>query len=226
MSQPTAQGWGTPPPSPPQPPKARRPFLVTKIAVGVAAGIALFLIGGLILLAALVGDNADSGKRATAAAPATTEAAPTDETAQEAPTPAVELAIGDTASITAEDGDAEIAVTRIQAATAQPGMKVNGLQVLDPEPAKHGFYVIAHVKVTGTRGSLDINPFDFYVKSAGGFHTEDAEYLDAWGSALDAATLHAGEHVAGTIVYDVPSRHGKLAYAPNYGAGAVATWTF
>jgi hypothetical protein len=69
-----APGWGPPTtPPPPTPPKRKRQFLVTKIAVGVAAGIALFIVGGIVLLAVtLSGGSSTSGKQATIATPAAT----------------------------------------------------------------------------------------------------------------------------------------------------------
>jgi hypothetical protein len=70
-----APGWG--PPAEPQPPKPKRQFLVTKIAIGVAAGITLFLVGSVVVLGMLLASGSDSGKHAAApAAAATTRPSP------------------------------------------------------------------------------------------------------------------------------------------------------
>jgi hypothetical protein len=76
--QPSGQqqpGWGPPPE--PQPPKPKRQFLVTKIAVGVAAGIALFLVGVIVLLGVLLSSGSDSATpTATTSLAVTTRPAP------------------------------------------------------------------------------------------------------------------------------------------------------
>jgi Domain of unknown function (DUF4352) len=214
--------WGQPPD--PQPPKQKRQFLVTKIAIGVAAGIALFLVGVLVLISIAIGGNSTGGKQATTGftAPASTptDATP-DVTSPPASTPASEFVAGDTGSFNSGDGGAaDITVTKIEIA------KTVDIILGDVELPKHGFYVIAHVKVTGTSGSYDINPIDFYIKSSNGYHTENPEYFDKPGPPLDSGTLHEGEHISGTIIYDAPTKHGKLAYSPNYDGEPLATWSY
>ncbi len=220
-----APGWGHLPD--PQPPKPKRQFTVTKIAIGVAAGIALFLVGVFVLIAIAIGGSSTNGKQATTAAPATTEfsspaSTPTDTTPDVTEPPASnisDLAAGDTGSFTSEDGGAaDIAITKIESATRDPSEF--------GERASHGWYIVVHLKATGTSGSYDVNSSDFYVKASNGYHSEDAEYLDSWGPALEGGTLHNGEHVSGTIVYDMPTRHGKLVYSPNYDGEPLATWSY
>lgn len=99
------QQWGPNPPPPPQPPswgqqqpphpdlpqppapKQKRQFLVTKIAIGVAAGIALFLIGMIVLVAVLLSSGKTSDKQATGT-PATIASQPAEEPATTEQTPA------------------------------------------------------------------------------------------------------------------------------------------
>jgi hypothetical protein len=228
MSQSTQQTpeEGLPPTTPP--PKPKRQFLVTKIAVGVAAGIALFLIGSGVLIAVLLAGGSSGDKHATATAPVTTEFIPPpsappdttpDMTAPPTPVTAGKLAIGETGSFTSEDGSAaDITITKVEVTTRDPSPY--------GERAKHGFFVVFHVKTSGTSGGYDVNTFDFYATSSNGYHTEEPEYLDSWGPTFEGGTVHEGEHQSGTIVYDLPTRHGKLVYSPNFDNEALATWSY
>jgi predicted secreted protein len=227
VSNQTQPGWEAPTePSAPRPPKPKRQFLVTKIAVGVAAGIALFIVGMIVLVAVLISGSSTGSKQTTVATPTTADfsapaSTPTDTTPDVTEPPAntpSDLAAGDTGSFTSDAGAGDITVTKIQAATRDPGEF--------GERAKHGWYVVIHLKATGTSGSYDVNSFDFYAKASNGYHTEDAEYLESWGPALDGGTLHSGEHISGTIVYDMPTKHGKLVYSPNLDGEPLATWSY
>lgn len=240
MTQPPqTPGWGPPTQPPAKPPRQPRQFTITKVAIGVAAGIALFIVGGIVLIAVVVGGGATTASKVSGPTPAATEgptsppwdtgatgadqATAADEGTTPTGVPVVNLAVGESGTVTSEDGSGELVVTKIQTTKLQTVADAFGPDLLVP---KHGWYVIAHVRATGTSGSFEINPLDFYIKSSNGFHTEDPEYLDAWGPALDSATLHGGEHVSGTIVYDVPTRHGKLVYSPNLDGEPLATWSY
>jgi Domain of unknown function (DUF4352) len=225
----TQQGprWGEPgyvnPHIPPRPKTPRsRVLLATVLAVAglLAIGTAVDLLGG-----------GDSGTKTAAPAPTVASvpsaSVPMDTTPDVTEPPVetpLDLAVGDAGSFTSDEGDADNTVTKFEATKAKP-------EIIDGERfgllvPKHGWNVVVHVKAAGTSGSYDFNSFDFYVKSSNGFHTEDPEYMEDWGPSLDSGTLHAGEHLSGTIVYDVPTRHGKLVYAPNYGGEPLATWSF
>jgi len=56
----------------------------------------------------------------------------------------------------------------------------------------------------------------------------DQTIAPGFGSSLDLATLHDGEHTSGVLVFDVkPSaQHGLVAYAPNYQGPAIVTWSY
>ena len=222
MSQSTqSPEWGSPPA--PQPPKQKRQFLVTKIAIGVAAGIALFLIGLVMLVGVLIGGSSTGDKQATAAAPITTQFTPPDstptDTAPAAQPPEVGK-VGDTVTATGDDGAAaDITITKIATRYA----------ALDYQTAEHGMFLIVYVKVSGTAQSFDINPLDFYVTGADGSHYEDPTYASTGDTpALDSGTLHAGEHMRGVLVYDVnpKAKHGKFAYSPNLDGEPIATWSY
>jgi hypothetical protein len=220
---------------PPTPPPARRkpkwyasPLFWTLTLVG--------LIGLLVATVLIAGPV----QRRTASAPQTTTVAPAATTPiTEPPSSAPDvteppqtgpevLKVGQTLSVRQSadtsgysdpaQGSADITVTKVEAATREP--------VEFGSKPERGWFVVVHVKAVGTGGGLDVNPFDFYVKSPNGFHAEDSTYSDAWGPTFDSATLNKGEHVSGTLIYDVPSRHGQLVYAPNLDGEAIGIWKF
>jgi hypothetical protein len=49
-------------------------------------------------------------------------------------------------------------------------------------------------------------------------------YVTADGQDLNFATLGVGETTAGTLVFDMPSLHGRIAYAPNLDGQALGYW--
>jgi Domain of unknown function (DUF4352) len=192
---------------------------------------------GLLVAAVLI---AAPAQRRTASAPQTTTAAPAANTPTTTEPPSSEadvaepqtgpevLKVGQTLSVQQSadtsgfadpaEGGADITITKVEAATREP--------VSYGSKPERGWFVVMHVKAVGTGGGVDVNPFDFYVKSPNGFHAEDSTYSDAWGPTFDSATLNKGEHVSGTLIYDVPSRHGRLVYAPNLDGEAIGIWEF
>ena len=87
MSTQTPQipGW-----DPPTPPSPKRQHLVAKIAVGVAAGIALFIVGIIVLVAVAVSSSSPNTQAAdtTVATPASTTASPATMPVATKPKPA------------------------------------------------------------------------------------------------------------------------------------------
>ena len=71
---------------------------------------------------------------------------------------------------------------------------------------------------------------EFYVATKNREHIDegDGNSYDAinYDEALSYAELNAGEHKTGLLVFDSPSKHGTLNYAPNYESGPIASWTF
>jgi hypothetical protein len=73
-----------------------------------------------------------------------------------------------------------------------------------------------------------VNPFEFYVTGRNGSHYETGTFSDVWGPTFDGGTLHNGEHITGTIVYDVAlgAVHGKIGYSPNLDGVPLAMWAY
>jgi Domain of unknown function (DUF4352) len=238
MSDQTPQqpGWGPPPEPPAKPSRQPRQFTTTKIAIGVAAGIALFLIGAIVLLAVLLGSGSSGDKKATAApattaftAPASTpaESTPVDETPT---TQAPEVAsVGDSFSATADDGSgADITVAKVSTARYDPG-------TIEPndssfwEHPQHGLYLIVRVTAKGTGSTgFDFNPGSFSVVAPDGQTYDEQTYSDTWGQSFPDSSLHNGETRRGVLVFDVSKRaaHGQIAYDPNYSGDPIATWKY
>jgi Domain of unknown function (DUF4352) len=231
---PRQPGWG--PPSEPQPPKPKRQFLVTKIAVGVAAGIALFWVGGIVLLGILLSSSATKAHRVTAttaAAQAFTppDSAPADTLADQTPTTQAfaDGKVGDTFTATADDGSgADFTVTKITTASYDGG-------TIEPhdssfwEHPSHGLYLIVRLTVKGTGSTgLDINTSDFSVVAPDGQTSDEQTESDTWGQSLPLTSIHQGETRRGVIVFDVgkQGRHGKIAYDPNFSGDPIATWSY
>lgn len=115
-------------------------------------------------------------------------------------------------------------------------MTITGAKVVTGPQAEfgsapaHGYFVIATVKATAASGGqLDINPLDFYAK-ANSQHigTMDGNAMGAIDSSqeLTASTLNGGETATGQIVFDVPSAHGQIVYAPGLNSQALASWNY
>lgn len=101
------------------------------------------------------------------------------------------------------------------------------------EPPQNGYFVTVKVKVKilpGYTQGFDINPLDFYA-TVNGTHYDEANGTSLTGapgsdSQIDATTLNAGESSSGTLVFDLPGTHGKIAYSPNLEGGPLAYWKF
>lgn len=118
---------------------------------------------------------------------------------------------------------------------------LDGLKVTtwpaDPEfgsKPKHGYFVNVGVTTTADPGysdGLSIYSGDFYVVSSYGQHFNEGEgnSYDALKDSSDElpyTNLAAGEAVSGRLVFDVPSRHGVIAYSPNSDGQPIAEWKF
>ena len=221
-TQPT--GWGQPAAPSPKPPRHRRIPTLAWIAIAIVGAAAFMGIGIAINSSGppAATKNATQATEVPISPPADTGATPPDSTPDVTSPPASapsELAVGDTGSFTSDGGGAaDITVTKVDAATREPGEF--------GDTPEHGWFVILHVTETGTGGSYDVNPLDFYAKASNGFHAEDTAIVTHWGPSLDYGTLHDGEHLSGTLVYDVPTRHGKLVYSPNYQGEPLASWSY
>jgi hypothetical protein len=135
----------------------------------------------------------------------------------------VTLALGDSATITADGTDAGVINVKNLKITTRPYDKLIGSK---PE---EGSFLIFTVSLEAD-AYFDVLEDDFYVKTGKGEHIDEGG-----GSSLGAVDLddllgyvelNAGEHQTGLLVFDAPVKHGILAYAPNLEAGPIVTWKF
>jgi hypothetical protein len=101
------------------------------------------------------------------------------------------------------------------------------------EPPQHGYYVVAHVSartMNNFTDGFDVYSGDFYAKVAGQHFDEgdgNAYYaLTMNQEEMGYVTLAAGERAGGLLVFDVPSPHGQIVYAPNLDGQPLGSWKF
>jgi hypothetical protein len=135
------------------------------------------------------------------------------------------LKIGQAAIITIDGTEAaSLTIASVQAST-RPA------DVYGSAP-RHGNFLTVRVRAVvlpSYRNGFDIGPMDFYALLRSSYFEEgNGNALDAPGAdrELDYATLNAGESTSGTLVFDVPAKHGKIAYVPQFGDGPMGYWTF
>jgi len=124
---------------------------------------------------------------------------------------------GDTASISRYGHSvADVAVTHVGVATVEPG----------PAGARpeQGYFVVVRVRTVATGTSFDLSPYDFVLLERDGSRAPRATSTTAWRPPLAAASLTLAGDASGTIVFDAPSRHGRVAYAPH--GTALVEWRF
>jgi hypothetical protein len=207
--------------TPPTPPKPKRHWVRWTLA-GAGAAVLVFTVIGIAAGGSTTSTpTVQSSSSAPAAAPA--------QSAPEVPyTPPASdvLAVGETDVITQDGKDAAyITVTRVSVTTVPA----------DPEfgsAPQNGYYVTAHVGVRtldNFTGGFSLYSGDFYAK-AGSQHFDegDGNAYDAPGNGqeISFSNLGAGESSTGTLVFDMPSPHGKIAYAPNYDGQALVYWRY
>jgi Domain of unknown function (DUF4352) len=200
-----------------QPRPRRRRRWLRRIALGLAALVALII--GITV--------ASSGTHVTVTPPApaghSALASPAAPAALKAPS-TMGLAPGQsvTVSDTGLGYHGTVAITGAKVVT--------GPQAEFGSAPAHGYFVIATVKATAASGGqLDINPLDFYAKAKGQhIGTMDGNAMGAIDSSqeLTASTLNGGETATGQIVFDVPSAHGQIVYAPGLNSQALASWNY
>ncbi|HEY5987039.1 MAG TPA: hypothetical protein VIV12_11790 [Streptosporangiaceae bacterium] len=222
MQDTTSPTMSTPPRRPHWP--RRHPVLTTLAAV--AAGFTLLIIALGVVFGAAV-QQATQPNHITATHAAASQPAQPAATQPAQPAGPQTMALGDTAVISQDGRDAaHITVARVTT-TTQPA---------DPEfgmAPQNGWFVIVHIRARALgnySGGFDVNPFDFYAR-AGHRHYEQGngnafDALPMSQNTMDAVTLNAGESTSGVIVFDLPSPHGKIAYAPNFEGGPLGYWSF
>jgi hypothetical protein len=180
--------------------------------------------------AAFIRQLGDPGRASACTRPTDTPAPPAPASpvaSSPIPSPASNLAqVGDTMSITQDGQDAaDITITRVSV-TTQPADPEFG------EPPQNGYYVTAHVKVVvrpDFSGGFDVSSQDFYAKhGTDHFDEGNGNAFEAPGNSQDLSfsTLGAGETATGTLVFDMPAPHGRIAYAPNLNGQALGYWRY
>jgi uncharacterized protein DUF4352 len=200
-----------------QPRPRRRRRWLRRIALGLAA-LAALIIGITV---------ASSGTHVTVTPPApaghSAPASPAAPAAPKAPS-TMGLALGQSVTVS-DTGPGYHGTVTITGAKV-----VTGPQAEFGSAPAHGYFVIATVKATAASGGqLDINPLDFYAKAKGQhIGTMDGNAMGAIDSSqeLTASTLNGGETATGQIVFDVPSAHGQIVYAPGLNSQALASWNY
>lgn len=194
-------------------------------AVGGTVLGAIVMIGGLLATLLIIG--AIGTTAATIATvptiSATTEpsleyASPGGSTADTSDTHPAAVPFGRVMNVS--DSDGESARMSVSAPT---NVKKDSEFAPDPE---HGRFVSFLVNVTADSGAtFTYNALDWYVRGPDGAHY-DGTYAGDTDKALNSGVLNSGEHVAGTLTFDVPAGHGTLVYAPNLTTGSVAEWSY
>jgi hypothetical protein len=89
----------------------------------------------------------------------------------------------------------------------------------------HGQYISFTVTIKATSEGISTNPMYFYVRDAAGTHHNAGSTGE---ETLSSNTMHTGESLTGTIIADVPTPHGVLAYDPIRGGpgGSLVEWPF
>jgi hypothetical protein len=208
-------------PGQPQQRKRRKwPWITGGILAGV---VVLFVVAGV-----LASTSTGTKQASSPAAPSAQPAPASPVVSSPIPSSASNLAqVGDTMTITQDGQDAaDITITRVSVST----------QPADPEfgeAPQNGYYVTAHVKVVVRQdftGGFDVSSQDFYAKRGSTHYDEEgnANAFEAPGNGQDLnfATLGAGETTTGTLVFDLPSPHGRIAYAPNLDGQALGYWKY
>jgi hypothetical protein len=208
--------------TPPTPPKPKRHWVRWTLAGAGAAVIAFTVIG---IAAGGSTTGTPTAVQSSSAAPAAAPAQSAPEVPYTPPASDV-LAVGETDVITQDGKDAAyITVTRVSVTTVPA----------DPEfgsAPQNGYYVTAHVGVRtldNFTGGFSLYSGDFYAKSGSQHFDEgDGNAYDAPGNGQEVgfSNLGAGESATGTLVFDMPSPHGKIAYAPNYDGQALVYWRY
>src|SRR6266568_119037 len=137
----------------------------------------------------------------------TVQAPPASEPSSPPATTPETLQIGQAATVTMDGTDAaKLMVVSVKAST-RPADEYGS-------PPQHRYFLTVEVRATAlpsNSNGFDIGAIDFYALLGGShFESDNGNALDAPGADNELyATLNAGESTSGTVVFDVPSKHGK-----------------
>src|SRR5262249_5895314 len=212
-------------PATPPPPQKSHPRRKGPIGIGL---LIVALIGAAVGHAAGVGGTVSNATNPSSVNSRHTSAhtsTPSGTAISPSPSGPVELQLGDPAEISQAGADsATILVSRRVASSKPADQFSNGPQ--------NGYFVSVRVTVSAAAdlaNGFDINPLDFYALS-GRTHYDEGDGNAFEGphnvAQLDATTLNAGETASGWLLFDLPSPHGEIVYAPNLDGQPLANWTF
>ncbi|MFJ8689236.1 DUF4352 domain-containing protein [Micromonospora wenchangensis] len=188
------------------------------IVIGlVVALVVLLCCGGIIALMVAGGNKADEAARefepslptpgvtAAPGLPGDPPSSPTDES--------FNLKAGQTLVISDDDGTIEITVRSFSTST-------KGCRSFAPPPNK-GFYLIADVTATVTKGTSSINPFYFQWVADDGTTVNGlaGAFSGCGGDLLDSGSgIPAGSKRSGSVVFDVADKNGVVEYQHKFKA--------
>ena len=206
------------------PPKKSRRLRNWLIGISLAVAV---LIGGAAGCAAVVGSALN-----TAASPDSVSSHSAVHTGlrssldgSAAPTRPTELRLGGSALINQDGTDGAAITLTTRSVSPQPA---------DPfsDGPRNGYFVAVRIIVNAVNGltsGFNINPLDFYALT-GSAHYDEGDGNASEGphseAELNATTLNAGETATGWLLFDLPSPHGKVVYAPNLAGQPLASWAF
>jgi Domain of unknown function (DUF4352) len=93
----------------------------------------------------------------------------------------------------------------------------------------NGYFVTFTIHAVNAHASsdpVDFNPYDFYVTVRGEHFDQEAGNAFEAANTFNATTLAPNEDLNGKFSFDIPARHGRLVYSPNYDSVPLAYWTF
>ena len=207
------------------PPRPRHRLRNWLIGIGLAAVV---LIGGAAGCTALVGSALTNAARPNSVSPthpASQGGAVSGAASSPSPSGPVELSLGDPASVSQDGTDAATVIIGRREVSSHPAGQFS-------DGPQNGFFVAVHITVRASAGlsdGFDINPLDFYALSGHAHYDEgDGNAFEGPRSngELDATTLNAGETASGWLLFDLPTRHGRVVYAPNLDGPPLAYWKF
>lgn len=193
--------------------------------IGISLAVAV-LIGGAAGCAAIVGStlstaaNPDSVSHSAAH---TGSRSGLDGSA--APSRPAELRLGGAALINQDGTDGATVILTTRSVSSQPAGQFS-------DGPQNGYFVAVRIKVNAVDGltsGFNINPLDFYALTGSAHYDEDngnAYEGPHSETELNATTLNAGETATGWLLFDLPSPHDKIIYAPNLDGQPLASWTF
>lgn len=129
----------------------------------------------------------------------------------------VTASVGQTLQITQDGSDtADFTLTSVES-SSKPRAEYG-------EAPKEDRFLYVTYKVTGTAGSVEVDPSDLVFRTADGdeFETYDGNAYGALERTPDTATVRQGKNARATVAFDVPKGPGEVVYS-SY-SGDLASW--